>query len=60
MTRHADIKAVEGDKQLFINDPRPILGSKMLDHITRHLAGAAIWSARWSPWTTRTTAGTGR
>ena len=39
VTRHADIKAIESDKQLFINDPRPILGSRLLDHITRHLAG---------------------
>ena len=32
VTRHADIKAIESDKRLFINDPRPILGSgKMLE-----------------------------
>ena len=25
VTRHADIKAIEADKKLFVNDPRPIL-----------------------------------
>ncbi|MCE2424632.1 MAG: cytochrome P450 [Pseudomonadales bacterium] len=39
VTRHADVKAIETDKKLFINDPRPILGPQLLEHITRHLAG---------------------
>ena len=39
VSRHADIKAIEGDKQLFINDPRPILGGKMLDALVDQLVG---------------------
>ena len=39
ITRHADIKAVEGDKRLFINDPRPILSGRMLDALTQQLFG---------------------
>ena len=39
VTRHADIKAIESDKKLFINDPRPILSGKILEAITRYLAG---------------------
>ena len=39
ITRHADIMAIEGDKRLFINDPRPILGPKMLEAMVQALAG---------------------
>ena len=39
ITRHADIKAIEGNKRLFINDPRPILSGRMLDALTRQLFG---------------------
>ncbi|MDE0039113.1 MAG: cytochrome P450 [Gammaproteobacteria bacterium] len=39
VTRHADIKAIESDKKLFINDPRPILSGKILEAMTRYLAG---------------------
>ena len=39
ITRHADILAIEGDKRLFINDPRPILGPKMFDALVLHLTG---------------------
>ena len=39
VTRHADIKAIESDKKLFINDPRPILSGKILEAMTQHLAG---------------------
>lgn len=39
VTRHADVKAIEANKKLFINDPRPILAPRLLEHITRHLAG---------------------
>ena len=39
ITRHADVKAIEGDKKLFINDPRPILAPIMLAEIIRHLTG---------------------
>ncbi len=39
VTRHADIKAIESDKKLFVNDPRPILSGKILEAMTRHLTG---------------------
>ncbi len=39
VTRHADIKAIEGDKRLFVNDPRPILGGRMLEVLTQQLFG---------------------
>ena len=39
VTRHADIKAIEGKKRLFINDPRPILGGRMLDAFVQQLFG---------------------
>ena len=39
ISRHADIKTIEGDKTLFINDPRPILGPQMTEAIVAHLAG---------------------
>ena len=39
VTRHADITAIESDKKLFINDPRPILSGKILEAMTRYLAG---------------------
>ena len=39
LTRHADIKAVEANSKLFINDPRPILGPKMLDGLVEQLVG---------------------
>ena len=39
ITRHADIKAIEGDKRLFINDPRPILGAKVFDAVIEQLFG---------------------
>ena len=39
ITRHADIKAIEGDRGLFINDPRPILGAKMFDAVIEQLFG---------------------
>ena len=39
ITRHADIKAIEGDKQLFVNDPRPILGARMFDALVQQLFG---------------------
>ena len=39
VTRHADIKAIESDKRLFVNDPRPILSGKILEAMTQHLVG---------------------
>lgn len=39
LSRHADIKAVESDQRLFINDPRPILGPRMLDALVQQLMG---------------------
>ena len=39
ITRHADIKAIESDKRLFINDPRPILGGRILDAFVQQLFG---------------------
>lgn len=39
IARHADIKAIEGNKRLFINDPRPILGGRMLDALVQQLFG---------------------
>ena len=39
VTRHEDIMTVEGDKDLFINDPRPILGPKLLQATIEQLSG---------------------
>ena len=39
VTRHADIKAVEGNKRLFINDPRPILAGRILDALVQGMFG---------------------
>ena len=39
VTRHADIKAIESDKKRFINDPRPILGPRILQEVVKHLTG---------------------
>ncbi len=39
LSRHADVKAVEADSKLFINDPRPILGPKMLEGLVEQLVG---------------------
>lgn len=39
VTRHADIKAIESDKRLFVNDPRPILSGKIFEAMTQHLVG---------------------
>ncbi len=39
LSRHADVKLVESDHRLFINDPRPILGPRMLDAVVQQLVG---------------------
>ena len=39
ITRHADIRSIESNKALFINDPRPLLSPKLLDAIVLQLTG---------------------
>lgn len=39
ITKYADIKEIELDKKTFINDPRPLLGPKMLDALIEHMLG---------------------
>ena len=39
ITRYADIKAIEGNKTLFINDPRPTLGTKMMQAMVEQMTG---------------------
>jgi cytochrome P450 len=39
VTRYADIKAIEGNKELFINDPRPILGVQIANQIMQQMSG---------------------
>ena len=39
IARHADILAIEGNKRLFLNDPRPILAPKLLESVIQHLSG---------------------
>ncbi|MEM7101176.1 MAG: cytochrome P450 [Pseudomonadota bacterium] len=39
ITRYADIKAVEQDKRIFINDPRPTLGMEMMQQIVEQMSG---------------------
>ena len=39
LTRHADIKAVEANNRLFINDPRPILGPRLFDAVVQQMFG---------------------
>lgn len=39
IVRHKDVMAVESDKDLFINDPRPILGPRMLQDLVEHMFG---------------------
>ncbi|MCY4532080.1 MAG: cytochrome P450 [Gammaproteobacteria bacterium] len=39
ITRHADIRTIESDKKLFINDPRPILTPRMFDAVVQQLTG---------------------
>ena len=39
LTRYDDVKAVESDKRLFINDPRPLLSAKILPVVTEQLFG---------------------
>ncbi len=39
VTKYADIKEVEGKKQLFINDPRPVLGPKGITEMVQQMTG---------------------
>ena len=39
IARHADIVAIEGNKRLFVNDPRPILAPAMVEALIQHLSG---------------------
>ena len=39
ITRHGDIRSIESDKSLFINDPRPLLTPRMLNAVVEHLTG---------------------
>jgi len=39
LARYNDIKEVEGQKRIFINDPRPILGPEMTQAIVEQLSG---------------------
>ena len=39
VTKYNDILAVEGNKELFINEPRPILGPAYFEELMRHLTG---------------------
>ncbi len=39
ITRHADIRSIESDKALFINDPRPFLGPLLLKAVILELTG---------------------
>lgn len=39
VTRYDDIKAIAGNKATFINDPRPLLGPKMVEALVTHMTG---------------------
>ena len=39
ITRHADIRFIESDKALFINDPRPLLSPMLLNAVVQQLTG---------------------
>ena len=39
ITKYDDIKAIEGRKQLFINDPRPTLGMKGMQELVQAITG---------------------
>ena len=37
VTRYADIKTIEGNRRVFINDPRPTLGQKMMTEMLQQI-----------------------
>jgi len=39
VTRHADIRSIESDKALFVNDPRPLLVPRLLNAVVEQLTG---------------------
>ena len=39
VTRYNDIKEIEGQKQLFINDPRPTLGLEVMQQMVQQMTG---------------------
>ena len=39
VTRYNDIKEIEGQKQLFINDPRPTLGLDVMQQMVQQMTG---------------------
>ncbi|MDB9798343.1 hypothetical protein OAB85_06735, partial [Pseudomonadales bacterium] len=39
VTRYNDIKEIEGNKQVFINDPRPVLGLQMVNEVMQQMSG---------------------
>lgn len=39
VTRYEDIKAIEGQKKVFINDPRPTLGLEAMEQIVQQMTG---------------------
>ena len=39
VTRYNDIKEIEGQKQLFINDPRPTLGLEVMEQLVQQMTG---------------------
>lgn len=39
VTKYDDIKAIEGNKRIFINDPRPILGPVMMQQMVEAMTG---------------------
>ncbi len=39
VTRYEDIKTIEGNKRVFINDPRPILGPRMMQQMVEAMTG---------------------
>ena len=39
VTRYDDIKQIEGQKKLFINDPRPTLGLEVMEQLVQQMTG---------------------
>ena len=52
VTKYNDIKEVEQNKSIFINDPRPVLGPKMVNAVAQQLSDENTWLGLSSRWTT--------
>jgi cytochrome P450 len=39
VTRYNDIKEIEGNKQVFVNDPRPVLGNRIANEFMQQMTG---------------------